>query len=758
MALIPNLLTRIVIAEFDIDKGSCIRTQYPEAEPSPDDGYIAEQLLPDGSEKHALGRSYIILGHRRPSSSFSVAVRYARDADALMAQLQTAHARASDEATGMDSAAPPPPALEDILTIDGDYISVRRLGDVLLRTRHTDYSAAEIVSRPAPVEWEGAVARVALVLRGAHSEGRRGGESPYTHDEQGGDGLRGMAEASGAEWGAAGSNGNGASNSTSGGETVVIELFVASNTVEQLRRLIEEYKGRGASVSAGGAPADSTAEMIRYPVPMFAVAATMTKKDATVRRGGITKGVAFIGPDLVQLGAMWPAIERLVKQCCEVRGTDQEAIDAQHAIIRDLYRDISDEVAALRGGSDPIGCAIAEAAVLRYGEAADAAGSAFSGSSASPWLALRSAHMGQPQTVRIARPSISGTEPIRLPLPSTPPWFMPLRTFGVAEVLSAFKDNFASILTALLCGRRIVVKGFGCPSTVVSEAALAIGIVGSCIVPDFITTRVFPYSSITFMDRFISLGAPYVVGTLNPMFDSRTEWWDLLCDLDTGAVTAGISTKMLIAEAPHVEGDRDLCRQLMQYLASSGGYLGHNRDVVEHGVRERIAEYVATVMAAAAHADHAHKMSPAIRAMLEANRKRLMLAQLGGLFDTFVDRHLGGGDIGRVELQLAVAALRRSEAATDEDVIQSLQTILRRIESGAQGPHHLLSVLPQATGGIAPVANQLLSTHLAVRVVALEVLSRIEGVPLGKRAVGCLNSFVLLAYEQIRNDMASLRR
>lgn len=715
MDFIPNLLTRIVIAEFDIDKGSCIRTQYPPAGPSPDDGYIAEQLLPDGSEKHSLGRSFIVLGHRKPSSSFSVATQHVRNMGAYVSEMAAAGLLEQQQQQGQDpsaaSAPSPLPALEDILTIDKQHVYVRRLGEVLKKVCHADCSVS-VAQKSICAEWGSSIVGLTLTFTPSQALLSKGGDVAW----------------------------EGAKPST-------IDILVSPSVVDQLKRLLDEYHG------VSGPTAASETAPNPYPCPLFAVAATMTKKDSTVRRGGITKGVAFIGPDLVQLSALWPSVELLVKRCCDVKGTDQAAIDAQFEIIKGLYTAIAAEVRALALGSNALGHLIASAATEK--EIVDhESASAFTGSESSPYLAMRATNHGQMQTVRIQNPLISGTDPIDLPAPKTPAWFMPLSTFGVAEVLVAFKENFAAILTALLCGRRIVVKGFGCPSTVVSEAALAIGIIGSCIVPDFITTRVFPYSSITFMDKFMGLGAPYVVGTLNPMFDSRSEWWDLLCDLDTGNVTAGISTRMLTSDAPFVEKDKDFCRQLMQYLSSQGGYLGHSRNVVEQGVRERIAEYIATVMTAAAHADHTSKMTPALRALLELNHKRLMLTQLGGLFDTFVDKHIGGGDIGRVELQLAVASLRRCEEAADDDIIQSLQTILRRVEAGSQGPHNLLSLLPQATGGIAPVANQLLSTNMAVRVIALEVLSRLEKITLGKKSMGCLNSFVLLAYEQLRADMA----
>lgn len=38
----------IVVAEFDINKGSSIRVQYPSPPPGASDGFLAEMMLPDG--------------------------------------------------------------------------------------------------------------------------------------------------------------------------------------------------------------------------------------------------------------------------------------------------------------------------------------------------------------------------------------------------------------------------------------------------------------------------------------------------------------------------------------------------------------------------------------------------------------------------------------------------------------------------------------------------------------------------------------
>lgn len=46
--------------------------------------------------------------------------------------------------------------------------------------------------------------------------------------------------------------------------------------------------------------------------------------------------------------------------------------------------------------------------------------------------------------------------------------------------------------------------------------------------------RQFPYANLTDLDFLSTPG--FIAGVTNPMFKSKREWWDVLCDVSTGEV------------------------------------------------------------------------------------------------------------------------------------------------------------------------------------------------------------------------------
>ena len=51
---------------------------------------------------------------------------------------------------------------------------------------------------------------------------------------------------------------------------------------------------------------------------------------------------------------------------------------------------------------------------------------------------------------------------------------------------------------------------------------------------DNVLARCFPYTTLNNLD-FLNIDG-FVAGTTNPIFESHAEWWDVLCDLDSGKV------------------------------------------------------------------------------------------------------------------------------------------------------------------------------------------------------------------------------
>jgi hypothetical protein len=65
----------------------------------------------------------------------------------------------------------------------------------------------------------------------------------------------------------------------------------------------------------------------------------------------------------------------------------------------------------------------------------------------------------------------------------------------------------------------------------------------------------------------------------------------------------------------------------------------------------------------------------------------------------------------------------------------------------------MLGYFPTAIGGLGPCAVHLLHPSFAIRLISVALLRRIESLPVGRLCISRLNSFLVLAYEQVSRDL-----
>lgn len=153
-------------------------------------------------------------------------------------------------------------------------------------------------------------------------------------------------------------------------------------------------------------------------------------------------------------------------------------------------------------------------------------------------------------------------------------------------LVQKFGASVMMIYNAILAEKRVLFLGFGCSA---GEVCLIIYYKGChlhdgislyqvcnyvlascCMVCPPLTGligRVFPYTNLCYLD-FLSVYLPrksesscitsiffsidvhrpgYITGVTNPMFEEHPEWWDLLCNIQTGKVTLNPS---LVQDVP----------------------------------------------------------------------------------------------------------------------------------------------------------------------------------------------------------------
>ncbi|GIQ83859.1 hypothetical protein KIPB_005254 [Kipferlia bialata] len=87
---------------------------------------------------------------------------------------------------------------------------------------------------------------------------------------------------------------------------------------------------------------------------------------------------------------------------------------------------------------------------------------------------------------------------------------------------------------------------------------------------------------------------------------------------------------------------------------------------------------------------------------------------------------------------------------------ERLAALLNRIDTSLQTDADLrvlVSLCPRASGGLGPIALCLMHSQSSVRYAALSVLSKLDKSPIGNSSVGHLNTFLLLTYERMQQEV-----
>lgn len=104
---------------------------------------------------------------------------------------------------------------------------------------------------------------------------------------------------------------------------------------------------------------------------------------------------------------------------------------------------------------------------------------------------------------------------------------------NVSLLLKTFKENTATIFRFCLLEKRVLFLGRSASAwTTCKMVIIAASMVGAA--RRHVLHSTFPYASL--VDTSFLTVAGYIAGVANPVFESHNEWWDILCDVDTGAI------------------------------------------------------------------------------------------------------------------------------------------------------------------------------------------------------------------------------
>ena len=310
------------------------------------------------------------------------------------------------------------------------------------------------------------------------------------------------------------------------------------------------------------------------------------------------------------------------------------------------------------------------------------------------------------QVGQVVWPPGSATRiPLRVPLYLQP---QELVDTSVTDLLRRFKSGIICAFHALLNKQRILFLGHAQPAEVVCLAVLSSPLLVSppC---DGVLERCFPYTTLNNLDFLETEG--FIAGSTNPIFESHPEWWDVLCDIDTGKVVVsgvGPNGRKCALEPPRLsELDEELYEQ------------------VSTGLEARYSEY----WLRACFQEHAQQLTCERQrgtAALEMGKQKNSDAPSVNIVAQYLE------------------TLRSGSRISDKEMMHIFNGILA-FASDEPRLVQLLAMLPGSSpiGSLAPIAGALFHPNATVRGLAAQIMRAVEGHKAAKPCVSGLNAFLL---------------
>ena len=337
--------------------------------------------------------------------------------------------------------------------------------------------------------------------------------------------------------------------------------------------------------------------------------------------------------------------------------------------------------------------------------------------------------------------------PLRLPTHLLPSEVL---ESSLTSLVSLFNHHIMDIYAALLSQRRIIFLAYQQPASSVSLLVLSSLLLLS---PPYssLLHRAYPYVSLTNMDFLTVPG--YVAGVTNPIFEGRSQWWDLLCDVSDGSVRMSPSYAEEVRLSGSAASDGALWTEI--------GY-GMGQKYGEEWLRAMFRDYT-TYMLSLVNDTAVFPDQPTRTQQLELHQARINAILRSPTYTAYLQQQadVSTTDEGR-EWQAAQAAVtlhvrtlqhKTPPPAELLSILSDLHTLLFVTTTSSVVLHHFLSLMPESQGGLMPLAMYVLHRDEKVRAAVVRLLQRIDGDVEGRRWMSALNYFVLLSYDRhVRGD------
>ena len=309
----------------------------------------------------------------------------------------------------------------------------------------------------------------------------------------------------------------------------------------------------------------------------------------------------------------------------------------------------------------------------------------------------------------------------------------------ISQLIARFGPAaFITIFNAVITGRRIVFVGKQCTSEDLCNCVLA-SIASVCPPLRGVCRRSFPYTNLANLGSF--LGVPgYIIGTANPIFEERKEWWDVLCNLDTNKIFDNEIEKTKSAGgrvevAPWYKMDAEVIEKLQSAMSVGS--------TAEDNVKVTVRNYVQMIVDIAMNVEE-FKGEPERKQATEQNSKRAEAWRKSNTFETYetdLQKWAKESKIQGTDVPLFIRRLRVKKDINDAEMIKMFETFTKDINTEEQ-LLEFLSYMPESKGGLYPIAVSLYHSSIAVRKRAVELFKRLDALSGSSSLLQGLNLFL----------------
>ncbi|TDH72573.1 hypothetical protein CCR75_006109 [Bremia lactucae] len=307
------------------------------------------------------------------------------------------------------------------------------------------------------------------------------------------------------------------------------------------------------------------------------------------------------------------------------------------------------------------------------------------------------------------------------------------------HLLRTFGEQTMVLFNAVLTGQRVILLGYNRPAGEVCNLVLA---TSSLVCPPLfgLLCRQFPYAHLTDLGFLLTPG--FIAGVTNPMFKTKREWWDVLCDISTGDV---------IVSTPTDKEDYDNVDRTFVLEVLDGVAAGYDEEWVRCMFEEFTLNNIVNI--ALGNVSNLNSDALAKRSAINSNRitkwsrtdnyKLFMNSPHLKLFYSPAFKKHG------VNIKRHIQSLQGDLVVLNDALVEKIYSDFATLLNTELELQEFLSFLPAIRGGVQTIAQGIFHPSISVKHNTVALLKRLEQFPSTVSSMQHLNPFLLMSYQRI---------